>query len=44
MINRIELLKLVEHNARIKIEDLAVMLNASSEELSPNKVTDDRAV
>ena len=34
MINRIELLKLVEHNARIKIEDLAVMLNASSEEIS----------
>ena len=34
MVNRIELLKLVEHNARIKIEDLAVMLNTSSEEIA----------
>ena len=33
MVNRIELLKLVEHNARIKVEELAVMLNASQEEI-----------
>jgi DNA-binding Lrp family transcriptional regulator len=33
MVNRIELLQLVEHNARVKIADLAVMLNASEEEI-----------
>ena len=34
MLNRIELLQLVEHNARVKIADLATMLNASEEEIA----------
>ena len=33
MLNRIELLQLVEHNARVKVSDLATMLNASEEEI-----------
>lgn len=34
MLNRVELLQLVEHNARVKISDLATMLNASEEEIA----------
>lgn len=34
MLNRIELLQLVEHNARVKIADLAVMLHATEEEIA----------
>lgn len=34
MVNRIELLQLIEHNARIANKDLAVMLNVSEEEIA----------
>ncbi|MBQ0011180.1 MAG: Lrp/AsnC family transcriptional regulator [Clostridiales bacterium] len=34
MLDRIELLQLVEHNARVKIADLAVMLHATEEEIA----------
>lgn len=34
MLNRIELLQLIEHNARLSISELAVMLNCSEDEIA----------